>query len=77
MKAARIAYGSGFAAEHAERIFEPFRRLHGCERPGTGLGLAIAKKVAEQHRGRIWAESKPGEGAAFYVELPSAQMGER
>lgn len=63
--------GVGFDMKYQDRLFELFQRL--C-RPedfeGTGAGLAIAKKIMDLHRGRIWAESKPGAGAAFYLELP-------
>jgi signal transduction histidine kinase len=63
--------GIGFDQEYAERIFQMFHRLHGrSEYSGTGIGLAIAKKVVENHRGFIWAEGKPGEGATFRVLLP-------
>jgi two-component system, chemotaxis family, sensor kinase Cph1 len=64
--------GVGYGQEYAGTIFEPFKRLHGSELPGSGLGLTICKKIVEHHHGRIWAESKPGEGAAFYIKLPLA-----
>ncbi len=63
--------GQGFRQEYAERIFGIFRRLHGSETPGSGIGLAICKRVVERHGGRIWAESAPGEGAAFHFTLPA------
>jgi signal transduction histidine kinase len=64
--------GIGFAQEDAERIFNVFTRLHGNnEYRGTGVGLSIARKVAQNHRGYIWAESTPGEGATFKVLLPA------
>lgn len=64
--------GIGFSKEYAEQIFGLFKRLHGREYPGTGLGLAIARRIVEQHGGRMWAESIPGEGATFFFTLPPA-----
>jgi len=63
--------GIGFDARYAATIFEPFRRLHTAEEyPGTGVGLAICRRIVQAQRGRIWAESQPGEGATFYFTLP-------
>ncbi|MCS7023422.1 MAG: HAMP domain-containing histidine kinase [Bryobacteraceae bacterium] len=65
--------GVGIPAEEHERIFEPYHQLpqRGGEYPrGTGLGLAIVKKFVEQHGGRVWVESAPGQGSRFRVELP-------
>jgi len=62
--------GIGFPIEHAERIFEPFQRLHtASEFEGSGVGLAICKRVVERHGGRIWATSD-GDGSVFSVRLP-------
>jgi PAS domain S-box-containing protein len=63
--------GRGFAAADAEKMFDVFvRLLPASEAEGTGIGLAMVKKVALLHGGRVWAEGRPGEGAAFYIELP-------
>jgi signal transduction histidine kinase len=65
--------GEGIALADQDRIFEPFyrgERSRGREHGGTGLGLAIAKRLVEAHHGRIWVESKEGQGSTFSFELP-------
>ena len=61
--------GIGFEAGEAAELFEPFRRLHGPRYEGHGVGLSIVKRIVERHGGRLWAESTPGAGAAFYFTL--------
>jgi signal transduction histidine kinase len=63
--------GIGFEMAFADRIFEPFERLHRQMRyPGTGIGLANVKRVIEKHGGKVWAESQPNKGSRFYFWLP-------
>ncbi|MEI6945963.1 PAS domain-containing protein [Paraflavisolibacter sp. H34] len=64
--------GIGFEQKDAERIFHVFTRLHSnVSYRGTGIGLSIARKVVENHKGYILAESEPGVGTAFKVFLPA------
>ena len=63
--------GIGFDPQDAAAIFEPFKRLHTTgDYPGTGVGLAICRRIVQAQKGRIWAESQPGEGATFSFTLP-------
>lgn len=66
--------GIGFEPRYANRIFGLFKRLHTKEYPGTGLGLAICKRIVERYGGRIWAEGRPGAGAAFHFSLLKDDM---
>lgn len=62
--------GIGFDQKFAHKIFEPFQRLH-SERQfeGIGIGLAIARRIVNHHNGRIWVESKEGEGTTIFFSL--------
>ena len=65
--------GIGFDMRFATRIFEIFQRLHRAEDyPGTGVGLAIVRKAMERMGGTVRADSRPGEGAIFRLELPGS-----
>lgn len=66
--------GVGFDEAWADKLFKPFERLHRVEEfQGTGMGLANAKRIVERHGGRIWAESKPGQGASFFFTLSAVK----
>jgi signal transduction histidine kinase len=63
--------GSGFDMRHANRLFLPLGRLHSADQyPGAGFGLAMARRIVQQHGGRIWAEGRLNQGATFYFTLP-------
>jgi signal transduction histidine kinase len=63
--------GPGIPTAELEAVFAPFHRRAGG---GTGLGLANVRAIVAVHGGRVWAESGPGQGAAFHVVLPRHDM---
>ncbi|HEY7018528.1 MAG TPA: ATP-binding protein [Gaiellaceae bacterium] len=67
-----VDHGPGIASQDRERIFEPFQRGGESSR-GAGLGLAIARGFAEANEARVWAESRPGQGATFVLALPASE----
>ncbi|MGH9631380.1 MAG: sensor histidine kinase [Bryobacteraceae bacterium] len=69
--------GIGFAPEHAELIFAPFKRLHSVKQfPGSGIGLATCKRIVERFGGRIGADSQPGRGSIFWFTIPAERITE-
>ena len=69
--------GIGMDPDSTQRIFEPFRRLHGEEAyPGTGIGLAVCERIVEQHGGRIWVTSELGKGSVFTFTMPAGELGD-
>jgi len=65
--------GTGIAADDLNRVFEPFYRVPGQEKPtGIGLGLAIVKEIIKTHGGSVGVDSTPGKGSTFWFTLPQA-----
>jgi signal transduction histidine kinase len=62
--------GHGIREEDRAKLFDSF---FSTKPTGIGLGLSIVRTLVESHGGRVWAENKPGGGAAFHVELPAAK----
>lgn len=66
-------HGPGIPANSLPLIFNRFYRVRSEKATGTGLGLYICKQIIDAHRGKIWAESNPGQGTTFFIELPITQ----
>ena len=64
--------GSGIRKEDRSKIFQRFERLDkgSTSKPGLGLGLLVCRHLVEAHGGRIWVESRPGQGTTFWFTLP-------
>jgi two-component system sensor histidine kinase KdpD len=69
-----VDQGPGLPEAELERVFEPFYRRAADDRAGAGLGLAIARGFAQANGGRIWAESRPEQGATFALALPVVEV---
>jgi hypothetical protein len=63
--------GNGIDPAHHAQVLQPFRRLR-TDKEGSGMGLAIVVRIIKMHGGRIWIESKPSQGATFWIALPAA-----
>lgn len=61
--------GVGIKKDEFEKLFKSFSKIGAEKKEGTGLGLAISKKIIEQHKGKIWANSKYSKGSTFYCAL--------
>jgi PAS domain S-box-containing protein len=65
--------GLGIPEAYHAKVFQAFQRAHPEVAAGEGMGLAIVRRIVERHNGKVWVESRPGEGSTFYVALPTAR----
>jgi signal transduction histidine kinase len=69
VRAAVADSGQGISKEESEKIFNPFFTT---KPQGLGIGLSICRSIILRHQGKLWVESKPGQGATFHFSLPAA-----
>jgi PAS domain S-box-containing protein len=69
--------GTGIAPRHLEKIWDVFYRVDSASaQAGEGIGLSIVKRIADKHKGKVWAKSEEGKGSTFYIELQKNEFSE-